>query len=101
MKNRINYFFLAASSVFLLFLIPGSFLAAQDIDLTDPVKAANHVISIIQSGDVEGMVQVMDPEQKGLYYPFTPSSRQELENLMAKDKEKVGKEKTIYLVYDI
>lgn len=72
-----------------------SLLAAQEPDLTDPVKVANDVLNFIQSDNAEGMLAVMDPEQKQAYLPFTPDKRQEILRVMEKDKEKVGKVKEV------
>jgi hypothetical protein len=70
-------------------------LAAQEPDLTDPVKVANDVLNFIQSDNAEGMLAVMDPEQKQAYLPFTPDKRQEILRVIEKDKEKIGKVKEV------
>jgi hypothetical protein len=72
-----------------------SLLAAQEPDLTDPVKVANDVLNFIQSDNAEGMLAVMDPDQKQAYLPFTPDKRQEILRVMEKDKEKIGKVKEV------
>lgn len=76
----------------LVFSLP---LMAQEPDLTDPVKVANDVLNFIQSDNAEGMLAVMDPDQKQAYLPFTPDKRQEMLRVIGKDKEKVGKVKQI------
>lgn len=76
-------------------LVCSHFLVAQEPDLTDPLKVANDVLKFIQSDDAEGIVAVMDPDQKQAYLPFTPDKRQEILRVMEKDKEKVGKVKKI------
>jgi predicted glycosyltransferase len=70
-------------------------LATQEPDLTDPVKVANDVLNFIQSDNAEGMLAVMDPDQKQAYLPFTPDKRQEILRVMGKDKEKIGKVKEV------
>jgi hypothetical protein len=72
-----------------------SLLAVQEPDLTDPVKVANDVLNFIQSDNAEGMLAVMDPDQKQAYLPFTPDKRQEILRVMEKDKEKIGKVKEV------
>jgi len=76
-------------------LILSSLLAAQEPDLTDPVKVANDVLNFIQSDNAEGMLAVMDLEQKQAYLPFTPDKRQEILRVIEKDKEKIGKVKEV------
>jgi hypothetical protein len=76
-------------------LIFSPLLAAQEPDLTDPVKVANDVLNFIQSDNAEGMLAVMDPEQKQAYLPFTPDKRQEILRVIEKDKEKIGKVKEV------
>ena len=70
-------------------------LIAQEPDLTDPVKVANDVLNFIQTDNAEGMLAVMDPEQKQAYLPFTPDKRQEILSVFEKDKEKIGKVKEV------
>lgn len=76
-------------------LIFSPLLVGQEPDLSDPVKVANDVLKFIQSDDAEGMLAVMDPDQKQAYLPFTPDKRQEILRMIGKDKEKIGKVKTI------
>ena len=76
-------------------LVFSPLLVAQEPDLTDPVKVANDVLNFIQSDNAEGMLAVMDPDQKQAYLPFTPDKRQEMLRVIGKDKEKVGKVKKI------
>lgn len=71
------------------------FLKGQEPDLSDPVKVANDVLNFIQSGNAEGMLAVMDPDQKQAYLPFTPDKRQEILRVIGKDKEKIGKVKEV------
>lgn len=77
----------------ILFFSP--ILVGQEPDLSDPVKVANDVLNFIQSGNAEGMLAVMDPDQKQAYLPFTPDKRQEILRMIGKDKEKIGRVKTI------
>jgi hypothetical protein len=76
-------------------LVFSPLLVAQEPDLTDPVKVANDVLNFIQSDNAEGMLAVMDPDQKQAYLPFTPDKRQEILRVIGKDKEKIGKVKTV------
>lgn len=76
-------------------LVPGSFLAGQGVDHTDPVKVANFVLTAIYYKDAPSVVQAMDPEQKKLYEPLTVYKRQELERNLEKDKEKIGDTKEV------
>jgi hypothetical protein len=77
------------------FLVFSPLLVAQEPDLSDPVKVANDVLNFIQSDNADGMLAVMDPEQKQAYLPFTLDKRQEILRVIGKDKEKIGKVKTI------
>ena len=70
-------------------------LMGQEPDLSDPVKVANDVLRFIQTDDADGMLAVMDPDQKSAYLPFTPDKRQEMLRMIEKDKEKIGKVKQI------
>jgi hypothetical protein len=82
--------------VFLMgILVCGPFLVGQEPDLGDPEKVANDVLNFIRTDDAEGMLAVMDPEQKQAYLPFTPDKRQEMLRMMGKDKEKIGRVKKI------
>ena len=45
-------------------LVFSPILVGQEPDLSDPVKVANDVLNFIQSDDAEGMLAVMDPDQK-------------------------------------
>jgi len=76
-------------------LVFSPLVVAQEPDLTDPVKVANDVLKFLQSDNAEGILAVMDPEQKQAFLPFTPDKRQEILNMIAKDKEKVGKVKEV------
>jgi hypothetical protein len=76
-------------------IVFNTLLVAQEPDLTDPVKVANDVLKFIQSDDAEGMLAVMDPDQKQAYLPFTPDKRQEILRVIGKDKEKIGKVKEV------
>jgi hypothetical protein len=74
-------------------IIPGIFLAGQEADRrTDPEKMANYVLGLIRVGDVDGLLEVMEPEQKNIYLPFTSEKRQELLQQVQKDSEKIGTE---------
>lgn len=89
-------FALFGISVLLLgILVFSPLLVAQEPDLTDPVKVANDVLNFIQSDNAEGMLAVMDPDQKQAYLPFTPDKRQEILRVIGKDKEKIGKVKKV------
>jgi hypothetical protein len=89
----------SASLMVLLFLIavlvssPG--LKSQEPDLSDPEKVANDAINFIQNDNAEGMLSIMDPDQKRAYLPFTPDKRQEMIRMINKDKEKIGKVKRV------
>jgi len=76
-------------------LVLSPLLVGQEPDLSDPVKVANDVLNFIQSDNAEGMLAVMDPDQKQAFLPFTPDKRQEILRVMGKDKEKIGKVKKI------
>jgi hypothetical protein len=76
-------------------LVINPLLVGQEPDLTDPVKVANDVLNFIQSDNADGMLAVMDPDQKQAYLPFTPDKRQEILRVIGKDKEKIRKVKTI------
>ena len=76
-------------------LVFSPLVVAQEPDLTDPVKVANDVLNFLQSDNAEGMLAVMEPEQKQAYLPFTPDKRQEILSMIEKDKEKVGKVKEV------
>jgi hypothetical protein len=67
------------------------FLAAQDIDRTDPLRVANYVLKLMLVGDVDGLLTMMHPNQKETYTPFTPERREQFQELVAKDREKIGK----------
>jgi hypothetical protein len=79
----------------IVILVFSSLLVGQEPDLSDPVKVANDVLNFIQSDNAEGMLAVMDPDQKQAYLPFTPDKRQEILRVIGKDKGKIGKVKTI------
>jgi hypothetical protein len=79
----------------IVILIFSSLLVSQEPDLSDPVKVANDVLNFIHSDNAEGILAVMDPDQKQAYLPFTPDKRQEILRVIGKDKEKIGKVKTI------
>ena len=79
----------------IVFLVFSSLLVGQEPDLSDPVKVANDVLNFIRSDNAQGMLAVMDPDQKQAYLPFTPDKRQEILRVIGKDKEKVGKVKTV------
>ena len=76
-------------------LVFSPILVGQEPDLSDPVKVANDVLNFIQSVDAEGMLAVMDPDQKQAYLPFTPDKRQEILRVIGKDKKKIGKVKKV------
>ena len=76
-------------------LVLNPLLVGQEPDLSDPVKVANDVLNFIKSNNAEGMLAVMDPDQKQAYLPFTPDKRQEILRVIGKDKEKIGRVKTI------
>jgi hypothetical protein len=89
-------FALFGISVWLMgFLVFSPLLVAQEPDLSDPVRVANDVLNFIQSDNADGMLAVMDPDQKQAYLPFTPDKRQEILRVIGKDKEKIGKVKEI------
>jgi hypothetical protein len=89
-------FALFGISVLLMgFLVFSPLLVAQEPDLSDPVRVANDVLNFIQSDNADGMLAVMDPDQKQAYLPFTPDKRQEILRVIGKDKEKIGKVKEI------
>ena len=67
------------------------FLAAQDMDRTDPGTVANYVLKLILVGDVDGLLDMMRPAQKDSYTPFTPEKREQMQNQVAQDREKIGK----------
>jgi len=92
---RKQFAFLAAVMLLMGSLVFNSLLVAQEPDLTDPVKVANDVLNFIQSDNAEGILAVMDPEQKQAYLPFTPDKRQEILRVIEKDKEKIGKVKEV------
>ena len=77
-------------------VIPGIFLAGQEGDRrTDAVRTANYVLSLIRVGDVDGLLEIMEPEQKNAYLPFTADKRQEMMEQVQKDSEKIGTEMKI------
>ena len=76
-------------------LIFNPFLIGQEPDLSNPETVANQVLNFIQTGNAEGMLMVMDPDQKQAYLPFTPDKKQEMLRVIEKDKEKVGKVKKV------
>jgi hypothetical protein len=84
-----------AVALLMIILVFSPLLAAQEPDLSDPVKVANDVLNFIQSDDAEGMLAVMDPDQKQAYLPFTPDKRQEILRVIGKDREKIGKVKKV------
>lgn len=67
------------------------FLAAQEIDRTDPVRVANYVLKLTLVGDVDGLLAMMHPNHKETYMPFTPERREQMQQQVANDKEKIGK----------
>lgn len=67
------------------------FLAAQEMDRTDPVKVANYVLKLILVGDVDGLLTTMHPNHKETYMPFTPERREQMQQQVANDREKIGK----------
>lgn len=67
------------------------FLSGQGLDRTDPVKVANYVLKLILVGDVDGLLELMPDEQKKAYIPFTPEKREELQQQVTIDREKIGK----------
>ena len=67
------------------------FLSAQETDRTDPEKVANYVLKLILVGDVDGLLAVMHPTQKETYTPFTPERREQMQQQVANDREKIGK----------
>lgn len=67
------------------------FLAAQEMDRTDTVTVANYVLKLILVGDVDGLREMMHPNQKKTYTPFTPERREQLQRQAASDREKIGK----------
>ena len=67
------------------------FLAAQDMDRTDPGAVANYVLKLILVGDVDGLLDMMHPARKESYTPFTPEKREQMQNQVAQDREKIGK----------
>ena len=72
-----------------------SFIKAQEPDLSDPVKVANDVLNFIRTADADGMLAIMDPDQKQAYLPFTPDKKQEMLRMIEKDKVKIGKVKKV------
>ena len=76
-------------------LVLNPLLVGQEPDLSDPVKVANDVLNFIKSDNADGMLAVLDPDQKQAYLPFTPDKRQELLRVIGKDKEKIGKVKSV------
>lgn len=73
------------------FLAFNYFLAAQEIDRTDPVTVANYVLKLILVGDVDGLLAMMHPDQKETYTPFTPGRREQFQKQVANDREKIEK----------
>jgi hypothetical protein len=67
------------------------FLAGQEMDQTDPVKLANYVLKLILVGDVDGLRAIMHPDQKETYTPFTIERREQLQQQVANDREKIEK----------
>jgi hypothetical protein len=68
------------------------FLAGQDeMDRTDPVMVANYVLKLVLVGDVDGLLDMMPPAQKETYTPFTPERREQMQNQVTKDREKIEK----------
>jgi hypothetical protein len=81
--------YLGFTSVF----FQGSFLAGQETDRhTDPVMMANYVMALIRVGDVDGLLEIMEPEQKNAYQPFTSEKRQQLQEQAKNDSAKIGTE---------
>lgn len=76
-------------------LVFSPLLVGQEPDLGDPVKVANDVLNYIHTDNADGMLAVMDPDQKQAYIPFTPDKRQEILRVIGKDKGKIGKVKKI------
>ena len=83
------------SVLLMCILVFSPLLVAQEPDLTDPVKVANDVLNFIQTDNADGMLAVMDPDQKQAYLPFTPDKRQEILRVIGKDKKKIGKVKKV------
>lgn len=79
----------------MVILVFNSLLVGQEPDLSDPVKVANDVLNFIQSGNADGILAIMDPDQKQAYLPFTPDKRQEILRVIGKDRKKIGKVKSI------
>ena len=73
------------------FLAFNYFLAAQEMDRTDPVTVANYVLKLILVGDVDGLLAMMHPDQKVSYTPFTPERREQFQKKVANDREKIEK----------
>ncbi|UCH93734.1 MAG: hypothetical protein JSV88_26180 [Candidatus Aminicenantes bacterium] len=73
------------------FLGPVSILVCQDLDRTDPLAVANYALMLVRVGDVDGMLGIMDKDQKKAYVPFTPDKREEMQNAVKEYSEKIGK----------
>jgi hypothetical protein len=67
------------------------FLAGQEIDRSDPVRVANYVIKLIIVGDVDGLREMMHPNQKETYTPFTVERREQLQKQATDEREKIEK----------
>ena len=67
------------------------YLAAQEMDRTNPVTVANYVLKLILVGDVDGLLAMMHPDQKETYTPFTPERREQMQKQVANDREKIEK----------
>ena len=92
-KRPGRYFVLFALFALLVsgFLGFNYFLAAQEVDRTDPVTVANYVLKLILVGDVDGLLAMMHPAQKETYTPFTSEIREQLQKQVANDREKIEK----------
>lgn len=94
MSERQLVLFVLFSFIIGIFVL-NPLLIGQEPDLSDPETVANQVLNFIQTRNAEGMLMVMDPDQKQAYLPFTPDKQQEILRVIDKDKEKVGRVKKV------
>ena len=91
MFKRSGVYFVLFALLVSGFLAFNYFLAAQEMDRTDPVTVANYVLKLILVGDVDGLLAMMHPDQKVSYTPFTPERREQFQKKVANDREKIEK----------
>ena len=77
------------------FVGTGVLLLGQSVDHADPIRVANYALGLIRVGDVDGLLEIMAPDLKKGYIPFTPEKREELQGIVHKDRELIGKFKEV------